>query len=354
MRPNRGRATLWVGSLLVFCIGLAGCQQDFREWDGVPDIKCEGDWCHYEGWFGIGVNQIWGADQENIYVCGWQQILFFDGENFSEVYRHKDSYILDVRFMDIWGSGRDDVWVVGSPDTFADDTNPGEIVHCVSGRCVRQHNHTPGTLVAVHGSSADNVWAVGSQSAVLHYNGQSWNALASPASTVWTDVATFGPGEVWLVGYDDNIWRMHQGAWERMETGLGSGKRHFTSLWAGAPDDVWFFGFWDSDKTCILMHWDGDSIERFELPWADGWNVGLGNVWTSYVGGLNAHDFWVTGDPLWHWDGQGWQQLSIPLKNYANEIWTDRAGEFWITGSMRMENTEGEPIHFYIHHYKPE
>ncbi|MCX6834260.1 MAG: hypothetical protein NTW07_03855, partial [candidate division Zixibacteria bacterium] len=60
-------------------------------------------------------------------------------------------------------------------------------------------------LYAVHGQSAENVYAVGSGGKTVHYDGKKWKELPSPVTTTLSGVWTAGSGEVFAVGAEGVI-----------------------------------------------------------------------------------------------------------------------------------------------------
>ncbi|WP_438045046.1 hypothetical protein [Sorangium sp. So ce128] len=71
----------------------------------------------------------------------------------------------------VWGSGPDDVFVVGDEGTIAHyDGESWQVTLLDSG----EH------LQAVWGSGPEDVFAVGLESAILHYDGERWRRMEAP------------------------------------------------------------------------------------------------------------------------------------------------------------------------------
>ena len=93
----------------------------------------------------------------------------------------------------IWGTADDNLWAVGSP---------GLIAHFDGNRWRKIDSPTEAPLIAVHGSAANDIFAVGGQGGgeILHFDGDSWRLFANAPeelSAVWT-----APGEPLYVGGD--------------------------------------------------------------------------------------------------------------------------------------------------------
>ena len=94
----------------------------------------------------------------------------------------------------VWGSGPDDVFIVGGKET-------AEIYHH-DGVGFSPMAGVPevGLLVWVFGFGPADVWAVGVGGAVLHYDGQSWTALdAGTGADLWGVWGT-SSSDLWIVG----------------------------------------------------------------------------------------------------------------------------------------------------------
>ncbi len=95
----------------------------------------------------------------------------------------------------VWGSGPEDVWMVGGTDV------EGEIFH-FDGTDWTEMDPPAGTplLVWVYGFGPDDVWSVGLDGAVVHYDGTTWTSLDSGTSEDLWGVFGFGTDDLWIVG----------------------------------------------------------------------------------------------------------------------------------------------------------
>lgn len=154
-------------------------------------------------------------------------------------------------------------------------------------RVVPTPNVGPGSnfLVAVHGTAADDVWAVGlyvdeaqaTRPLALHWNGRSWSSTATPPVAAalgpgFRDVVATGPGDVWAVGVEAPPaavagGRLGRGFVARWDGRRWTVVRRLRSVElneaAGAPDDLWVAGRrTDTVSDTTVAHaerWDGAS-----------------------------------------------------------------------------------------------
>ncbi len=122
---------------------------DFKEWSGTAwvDIRDQTDHYNCEGLFGFSPTDVWavGEDEWMLHWDGsaWTRISIGDG--FDD-------------FVRAWGAAPDDVWAVGQR---------GAIKHWNGKSWSDVASGTEQPLVAVHGSSAGDVW-IGGNKVMLH------------------------------------------------------------------------------------------------------------------------------------------------------------------------------------------
>lgn len=158
------------------------------------------------------VHGFWGSSADDVWYIadnseknGWQRAITMHGtrsaakdggplETTWTAFDSQSTALLEA----IWGSSKDDVWVVGDMGVIRRMT-PGLTRWAIVASGTTQALH------AIWGSSAHDVWAVGDFGTILHWNGTSWKAsvAALPAGKkkahlfgVWGS----GPKDVWIVG----------------------------------------------------------------------------------------------------------------------------------------------------------
>jgi hypothetical protein len=127
----------------------------------------------------------------------------------------------------MWGASATDVWVVGD-----------------KGLTMRWHDNTwspypsgaGSRLWDVHGSAANDVWAIGP--GATHFDGAAWTFHALPTEN-YRSVFTIAPNDAWIVGGNGTILHWDGANWKRSESAATT---FFTSVWASGPNDVWVVG----------------------------------------------------------------------------------------------------------------
>jgi hypothetical protein len=168
-------------------------------------------------------------------------------------------------------------------------------------------------LRSVRGTSASDVWAVGSyfddtagmrKTLILHWDGHAWTQVTSP-SPGGADNELFGVRAVsgtdaWAVGYD-----------------VTSGS---------------------TDKTLIL-HWDGNAWTQFASP-----SPGTNGTVLEAVAATSSTDAWAVGSSFTastaktltlHWNGHKWTQAASPNRGTDDELFAVRgtsSTDTWAVG----------------------
>lgn len=180
---------------------------------------------------------VWGASASEVWAVGGSPlgnaendvILRFDGTSWARV---AVAQPLDVAYFKVWGSARDDVWIVGQQ---------GVVLHFDGNSWSRVQTPTRATLLTVTGRSANEVWAVGGPPAVLlRWDGTAWHDEQPPFSASGLTGVSFAPnGDLFVVGLAGTRWRRTNGAWTDDSEVLPLGDLH--AVWAGLGE-AWAVG----------------------------------------------------------------------------------------------------------------
>ncbi len=207
---------------------------------------------------------------------------------------------LSVQLHDISAISSTDVWTVGVwTDT---STHPYAAIHNgIAWTAVPVPDPAKAgaqyELNGVDGTGPGDVWAVGdlrstapgskastSTNLVMHFDGQAWSVVASPAqqgagvSSTLTDIAMVSASDGWAVGQATSatkpaqafILRWSAGQWVGV-TGPASTATSTTlnSVHANAGNDVWAVGSQvraDGKRASLVLHWDGTAWQQVKVP----------------------------------------------------------------------------------------
>ena len=151
----------------------------------------------------------------------------------------------------------------------------------------------------IWGTGSDNVWAVGVNGTLLHYDG-----------TVWVDSSR---------------------TFTSAGRALSASGAFLHGVWGTGPNDIWIVGSGNlaagNTLVEIIYHFNGTS-------WTDATtgflNSALTNVW-----GTGPADVWASGSSgtIIHYNGTSWTDLTFENVNHSLEaVWGTRTGDLWAIG----------------------
>ncbi len=106
--------------------------------------------------------------------------------------------------LDIWGSGPDDIYIVG---------RPGVLLHWNGTEWALQSLGTSETLTAVWGTGPTDVFVVGHKGLVYHFNGSGWSQMGSGTSRNRL-LRRRGPGNaIYIAAKRRSLFRLDGGNW---------------------------------------------------------------------------------------------------------------------------------------------
>ncbi len=206
------------------------------------------------------------------------------------------------------------VWsaiTVGACDGGEVDTDPADTDTAPAGWTTVAEN-LPGALLAITGSSPDDVWAVGSDGdgsgpMLVHYDGAAWERrdLGFNGDMWWVWQA--GPDALFLVGAGGKVVQYTPSTGEHVDTVLDENVTLF-GVWGSGPDDVYAVGgnINVSEYGAAVWHFDGVAWTRTDIPSDADQAVAMYKVW-----GRSASDVWICGANgiVLHHDGSAWTSL---------------------------------------------
>ncbi|MBX3188015.1 MAG: hypothetical protein KF819_13415 [Labilithrix sp.] len=150
----------------------------------------------------------------------------------------------------IWGSSASDVWMSA-------DNSPeiawmrGLLLHRTPGdggapgAWTSVDSQSAHVLASIWGSSANDVWAVGSLGTIRHWaaGATRWAITPSPTSADLHGVWGSGPSDVWAVGDEGTILHYDGKTWATATAAFALGpKPDLHGVWGSGPNDVWVVG----------------------------------------------------------------------------------------------------------------
>ncbi|MGC4119943.1 MAG: FecR domain-containing protein [Myxococcales bacterium] len=234
---------------------------------------------------------------DDVWAASDHGVQHFDGSRWAFVRN-----IPNQHYLAVWAAGRSEVFAVGI-----------QALSRFNGTDWSQDLY-PTAFTGVSGTSGSDVWAVGENGFVAHWNGIAWTTSTAGSKT-FTSVKAFASDAVWAVGQGGAARFFNGTSWEDRSTGTDD----LVSVWGSSANDVWAAG-----PTNALLRWDG-------TKWA---KVATAGTYSS-VSGTGASDVWACGrGSVAHWDGAQW--TSTRLTRTAGDLMAIWAGpaDVWVAGGQ--------------------
>ena len=270
---------------------------------------------------------VWAFSPTDVWVIdGSSSIQRYDGDGWSALDTGRNAGLLCI-----FALSPTEVWLCSGGDLLFYDGATFEPMN------VSQPTGLSG-LTDVWASSANDVWAVGDDAIVAHYDGNSWRRTIAGSpfkSSIWGS----GPSDVYalstfdLVHYDGSTWTEID-----LDAGAGDGQ-----VWGTGASDVWVMT--DSSE---LSHFDGaqwETIDTFDF---------VGDL--SAVWGPSPDDLWAVGSAgaIAHYDGNSWRQVAhqkigAPYLRLFLAVHGTSSSDVWAVGQQLGEGGSTS----LIYHYQP-
>jgi hypothetical protein len=298
---------------------------------GAPDLEsCEvepapepGPEC---GWtvedLNHGINNaVWGDENGHIWVVGFHEpdrAKFRDGDSWWDV------WLPDLESLeDVEGTDAENVYAVGSYT------------------CILEYDGVwwktieysiPGVYYGMWIADDGQVFAAGGMNTsarIAHFDGVDWT-MKNFTGPCFFDIWGSSPEDVWAAG-EYEIWHYDGLEWVAAET--DSPYCNIRKLWGSSSDDI--FAVCLSSSTCPILHYDGTSWSKMscDSDWKlyGVWGTAPDNVYAVGLDGLIAH-----------YDGSSWSEMEVPLAGSDDlmDIWGYGADDFYVLAHWR-----------YLYHY---
>jgi len=313
-----------------------------------------------------GIGDFWGASNDHVWAAGTR---IFERKDGSWRQWSDDAHASTLHTG--WAASPCEVFVGGSL---------GSILRWDGDEWHTERQGTNSwydTVVSMHGTSRDNLWALVSRDDLVlrRHNGE-WIEEYDAGWDTFNAIATHESSHTWVVG--DGGLALHRdpdGTWTEHQL---DEDQELLAVWITAPDDVWIAG-----HEGPIHHLAGDTWESHPMPdthyLADIWVSDSGTVWVGgatllswkdgtwssvpteggsirSIWGSDDDDVWVlAGSNPFHWDGERWQEQMLPVSDHLlsrsyefHDLFGTRTGHLWAVGDggqiLYRENSEATDL----------
>ena len=223
----------------------------------------------------------------------------------------------------IWGSGPGDIYAVGGN---------GTIVHYDGSAWSIMNSGTTHWLLGIWGSGPSDIYAVGSGGTILHYNGLAWSAMDSGTAYELRGVWGSGSSDVYAAGqglgrfatilhYDGTTWSSMN--IDAPEQSAGTTPQ-LAGIWGSGPGDVYAVG-----RERTILQYNGTTwLHVFHEAGVD-----LAGIWGSGPGDIYAVGVATGGSSsaILHYNGTAWSTIWTSNSMLAG-IWGSGPSDIYAVG----------------------
>ncbi len=157
--------------------------------------------------------------------------------------------------------------------------------------------HDRSAFMAIHGTSGTDVWAVGADDGqgplALHYDGSAWVRHDAGVRGDFWWVHALAEDDVYFAGSDSHVVHFDGEDFRRIRT-PGLGKHIVFGVWAAGEDDIYAVGAVGT-RHGFIWHYDGDEFVELTVP-QEVALTGSNDVPPFFkVSGTSSDDVWVVG-----------------------------------------------------------
>ena len=228
-------------------------------------------------------------------------------------------------YQNVWGSGPDDIYVVGQA---------GKLVHSVGdGKWTTQSTGTTSHLTGIWAASATDIYVSVKANVILHSAGDgTWQHQDYTSGTVFEDIWGSGPTDIYAVGAGV-VHGTGGGKWGTPAQDPGTGSEF--AIWGSSATDLYVARDGAGDQT--ISHSTGDGMWKTQTTPA---GPKMQVIW----GADAAHIYAAGGNTLLFSAGDGvWTpQLTLPGTEYFGGLWGLSANEvFACTSAGHFYRSDG-------------
>ena len=187
---------------------------------------------------------------------------------------------------------------------------------------------TSNELYSVWRNTASDIWAVGLNNTIVHYNGTAWaQPITGLAYATYSSVFGTTGTDVWAVGGGGAAVHWNGTKWLRVTTNSSA---NFTGVWGSAPGNYYAVA-----NGGLAFHYNGTSWTPISFPFSVTGN--LHGVW-----GSDASHVFIAGDggQIFFFNGTFWTQLNSSTTEPLLTIWGTSATNVFAAGGV------GTIVHF--------
>ena len=277
----------------------------------------------YPGSFQTSMRDIWGSSPKDVYTVGhndrgFGQMFSFNGKEWKPVALAFGAIDLSA----IHGFSANDIWAVGEhiyvnpnrPPNFLDSSL---VIHYDGSKWTEAKNPRYRGLFGIWGNSPFDVYVVGRGGLILHSYGSTWSTqFLSPAAALGAFAGDarrlFAGGSIQAGGLDTLV----------VFTNTGTGWQLINKQYLGDYNQSPGFGTLDFYSPASGIYYGvGLGVYRWQgTRWE---KILSSNIFLNDIFGTGPDNIFAIGQfgKAYHWNGSDWTLLSLPFDKIPSDIW---------------------------------
>lgn len=216
----------------------------------------------------------------------------------------------------------DEIWFAGWSTNVLQAAPGGDVTHTFSR-----------DTLDVDAIASDDVWVVGDDYLLEHWNGTSWTSVREDAFSGQLNAITDGThGAGWAVGDAGVVVRFDGARWVRVSN---TSSANLNGVWARSPTQVWAVG-----DTGTILDCGTSGCTQVTTSFTED----LQDVW-----GPSASAVWTVGESgrIATYDGSAWAAIASPTATHLYAVHGVSATDLWIGGmwAIHWNGTIWDPVH---------
>jgi hypothetical protein len=249
-----GPNDVWIASATDMIFHSTGFKDGTAEWVRAPSAS-DSDWDRRP------LFAVWGTSPTDVRFGGAPN-SYFDPDIEETVYTNQ--FVLDTSgegtkwsrskgyatVYGLWGPSANELWLIGDHRPYTPQVvawvlhgtreSGGDVVW------TQVDSKSTTRLRGLWGSSANDVWVVGDNGTIRHFDANATEAeiVESKTRSNFNAVWGSGPNDIWVIGDKGTILHFDGNSWSESVAAfpMGRSKPHLFGIWGSGPDDVWIVG----------------------------------------------------------------------------------------------------------------
>lgn len=309
---------------------------------------CDGGHCHSPRVAARDPNDfivnaaIWGAPEGDLFAIGYHGMDSpASNQGFVKKLRNHRWVVVHETPADLWGisgTSSSDYFVFGgSGRAFIGHEQSGLLSDTTPSWT--WPDKTDSTIRGIWAASPTDVFTVGRQATVTHFDGSSWTPVDVPVRNAMGGRENYdlqaiwgsSPSDIFITGANGTILHYNGTSWDPQAAPSSGASPKLQGIWGSAPDDVFVIGETEAEQSHVILHWDGSAWSTMhEGPRTLLGIHGIRHDCVYAVGGQRIGDAVQSG--VFFFDGSSWRELPDATGQFLWDVWVTPDCGFYAVG----------------------